>query len=118
MTKLKRCPFCGCEADINSMRDTAYCPNPSCGVGPIDRKTWQTRADDWQPIETLPDEIKKDKTRILGYSWDYNEIEIIRWNPTPKGSYPWEAGMYHRYAESAITHWKPLPTPPQETDDE
>jgi len=63
------------------------------------------RSTDWQPIETAP----KDGTRILLFHPDRHEelqIMIGKWHA---GHELWEnEGVF----SCGMTHWKPLPLPP------
>mgnify|MGYP001574536749 CR=1 FL=1 len=69
---------------------------------------------DWQPFETAP----KDGTRIL--AWGPKEMVItIMWHAIPRrddGYWKLEpdGGTESNYdIETPLTHWAPLPDPPQ-----
>lgn len=105
--KLKPCPFCGGEAGLNEVEDGygglsgAYvvCLNV-CNVQatPI---TWNTRADDWQPIETAP----KDGSTVIV------EGGTAYWH---NGYAAWFSHSAQRPIEWPVTRWKPLPEPPEQ----
>ena len=63
----------------------------------------------WQPIETAP----KDGTRFLVY-W-LGRVDIARWNIEYKD---WQMSPNEDFlfGDDKITHWIPLPEPPQETE--
>lgn len=76
---------------------------------------------EWQPIESAP----RDGTEILGYNSKVNKCGIISWrryNPTletfvPRESLNADASYYENdfdYDWGKITHWMPLPKPPQQ----
>ena len=110
--KLKPCPFCGGEAGLNEVEDGhgglsgAYvvCLN-GCNVQatPI---TWNTRADDWQPIETAPKDVKN----IIGMNG--NSIFKLYRHEDCSGYFESEWLTFDDDDEFNPTHWKPLPEPP------
>lgn len=61
---------------------------------------------EWQPIETAP----KDGTVILAYVSGGHHA-LVAWNDD------WEDWLHlpwHESMPAVITHWMPLPAPPQE----
>jgi hypothetical protein len=97
--ELKECPFCGGSAFMVQEGTHAQCLTPGCCVGPVSGvDSWNTRAPQWRPIETAP----KDGTRLM--LWD-----------SRAGGYAvtgaWVAGSADDH--ETITHWQPLPAPPE-----
>lgn len=134
MSELKKCPFCGGEAHTYERHGkgrtvhgrfwfSVDCRN--CGYFMDDRedvgedgmfiypekeclKRWNTRADDWQPIETAP----KDGTKVLILADEgklilqgYWNIAGERWKSTNQSG--------HSYPILYPCHWKPLPEGPK-----
>lgn len=68
---------------------------------------------DWQPIETAP----KDGTRFLGYGTIGFETEpligTVQWDGSDFVGSPNEATEYSQ-EKCNLTHWMPLPPPPQD----
>lgn len=107
--ELKACPFCG-GRDIRDFGGLAWSRIPQCrgcgarAMGPFSEgkrnpvDVWNTRASQWQPIESAP----KDGTRLM--LWD-----------SRAGGYAvtgaWVAGSADDH--ETITHWQPLPAPPE-----
>ncbi|HIE3891702.1 TPA: hypothetical protein ACXNG6_000195 [Stenotrophomonas maltophilia] len=53
--ELKACPFCGGSAFMVQEGTHAQCLTPGCCVGPVrGLDSWNTRAPQWQPIESAP----------------------------------------------------------------
>lgn len=121
--KLSSCPFCGSDniqyAEITRHEDggqffvgCATCLSKARYSPTLDEaaKAWNTRAPQWQPIETAP----KDGTKVLvcciGVSSRTKkregQIVVDFWN---KDFEYW--GEFNRDYFPA-THWMPLPTPP------
>ena len=63
--------------------------------------------DGWQPIETAP----KDKN-ILGYGPKVG-INHVFWSQAEEQWQKVELSAYYQLSKMAITHWMPLPKPPQ-----
>ncbi len=114
--ELKACPFCGGTAFMAQEGTHATCLTPGCCVGPVsgvDR--WNTRAPQWQPIETAP----KDGTAILACYAPHYETNgflpvAVRWrayHPNARGNEEWRDSSGAKVR--AITHWQPLPAPPE-----
>lgn len=113
MNDLKPCPFCG-GTDIDGTWDNGvFCENINC-EGQIDfghwtgegakeavHEAWNTRPDQWQPIETAP----KDGTAIIVGGG------TAEWNPN---QYGWFSHQGQAIIEWEVTHWMPLPEPPKE----
>ena len=72
-------------------------------------------ADDWQPIETAP----KDGTWILGLN-DRGNCSVIMWSTNALRRdevgegwiIPFSTGEISPFWEERVTHWMPLPAPP------
>jgi hypothetical protein len=117
--KLKPCPFCGGEAGLIEVEDGhgglsgAYvvCLN-GCNVQatPI---TWNTRADDWQPIETAP----KDGTEIMVWPVRGMKGKTFLEAYHDGTSWVWCSIHYGTTNEINPTHWKYLPEPPKTGDE-
>jgi uncharacterized coiled-coil protein SlyX len=108
MSELKPCPFCGGEAVQDTYHGDIRVRCLGCSVqhlNPEALKTWNTRADQWQPTETAP----KDGELIILFAdvpWR------IRIGYRDSGS-----GKFHSIPQSSTlrdqpTHWMPLPSPP------
>jgi len=123
--ELKACPFCGEGADyliVDHLEGTvmrpAFCIRCDyCGAScrHTDRgdhvSIWNTRAPQWQPIETAP----KDGTAVLATSAHMKgpNGEPVAW-----------AAVFDQERERLVatwdgeplydaTHWQPLPAPPE-----
>lgn len=140
--ELKACPFCGGEAGIRKWQDEdlwshaivewqkAHCTECECegisscpGYDPDTVQAWNTRAPQWQPIESAP----KDGSMFL--CW----VSAVRFGTRDDGSLAEEdcseadfgywmtvrdGGVFHNVQgeigdQSSITHWQPLPAPPE-----
>lgn len=118
-TILLPCPFCGGEAEIERIGDrrqsTVYaCLFCGCrletGEECLHGSAWNTRADlipKWQPIETAP----RDGTRILAYYRADDGIYDVLFDAEAG----WVSQDYEitNFLHAAITHWMPLPEPPE-----
>jgi hypothetical protein len=65
---------------------------------------------EWKPIETAP----KDGTLVIALT---PAPEFVRWWTDPDffgEDYPWVGRDGSSYKESHVTHWMPIPPPPQE----
>ena len=106
MTELLPCPFCGGKPYLANvaMVGCAYVVCTDCRIqgddGSQERAiaAWNRRAPVWQPIATAP----KDGTRVDLWHSANGRIPDCR----------------HVEAYSAVTHWQPLPAPPQEPTNE
>lgn len=72
---------------------------------------------EWQPIESLPDDIKQDGTVVLRPHYIYGAMDV-RWKPGIYGEgkhYNWINGDYTTaWPDEAFSpHWMPLPEPPK-----
>lgn len=66
---------------------------------------------EWQPIETAP----RDGEEFLGWfqqNGEYGRPVVCAWQPYIDLMYPWH-GEWNSFAEDKITHWMPLPHPPE-----
>lgn len=124
--ELKACPFCGSgNIDARGWASTESagpaCDDCGAGAGGVHSspeeniRHWNTRASQWQPIESAP----KDGTAILAcYAPHYEKNGFlpiaVRWrayHPNARGNEEWRD---HSGAKvRAITHWQPLPAPPE-----
>lgn len=69
-------------------------------------------ANGWRPIETAP----RDGTDILA-AGRYGPIRVARWDEKAPSLYSgvpgsWRANVY-TFVELELTHWQPLPNPPE-----
>ena len=128
MSELKACPFCGDSELVNSSlyEGHVFCTN--CGAD-MHVDIWQSR-----PIEDglraelarLTAELAelREKTRWIPVSERLPEdsgqyICAIRYNEEPKKTWVeqrfWNIFWWDMYT-SIVTHWMPLPEPPEATD--
>lgn len=118
MSKLKPCPFCGGKADTghhkSRNKDDEYylvmcvhCFARTVGETIEEAEdTWNTRADGWIPVsEKLPE---KQQTVIV-YSQYGTSLGWILWNE-------WMTIEGLCKPGATVTHWMPLPKPPQEVE--
>jgi hypothetical protein len=101
--------------------DSSYHDSDDCGCGgPSAAELVQAMASvapAWQPIETAP----KDMTKVLvlgvwrdggGYFWDVAHCDFMgNWEAMG------EAAMWTLDYDVEVTHWMPLPAPPQDFHD-
>lgn len=67
----------------------------------------------WQPIETAP----KDGSKILACRVTVYQPETVVWasyHPNAQGKECWRTSSVCGDKRQHLTHWMPLPTPPQE----
>lgn len=103
--ELKACPFCGEGAFMAQEGTHAQCLTPGCCVGPVGGiDSWNTRAPQWQPIESAP----KDGTKILVWN-GYPSVAF--WGPYST----WDDGDWHDDIDG-VTHWMPILDPPEAPD--
>lgn len=99
--------ICRCGAR-GPKRDT-----PSAAIN-----AWNTRDDDWLPIDTAP----KDGTEVVLFVPTYmeNPVAVYRYEIDTVSGGIWngiDGWMYaDQSGEDAPTHWRPLPAPPETTD--
>ncbi|MEW4985202.1 Lar family restriction alleviation protein [Stenotrophomonas geniculata] len=126
--ELKACPFCGGEAGIRKWQDEdlwsrnivewqkAHCTECDCegisscdGYDPDTIEAWNTRATQWQPIESAP----KDGDIL---AWDGYDTRVTHWHTRPSGAGGWlEQIDQYEVIFWQPTHWQPLPAPPEES---
>lgn len=111
--ELKPCPFCG-SARIEDVGGLQSGPNPQCSAcgsrppGPFSEgrrsavDVWNTRAPQWQPIETAP----RDGTRLLLFG---DGDTVVAYFNVGYGT--WDDGDHHDDIQG-LTHWQPLPAAP------
>ncbi|MBO1748920.1 Lar family restriction alleviation protein [Stenotrophomonas indicatrix] len=126
--ELKACPFCGGKPEQHNyvVEAVVHCTSCCAVIRRVHARdvdtgidetasAWNTRAPQWQPIETAP----KDGTAILAcYARHYETNGFlpiaVRWrayHPNARGNEEWRD---HSGAKvRAITHWQPLPAPPE-----
>lgn len=117
--ELKACPFCGSKPETgswqkrgmtvqcsSSLTDCPVCPGYSHYEPEGAVAAWNTRAPQWLPIESAPE----DGTEIL--VWDGRGITSVRWHFSG-----WSLVYCGWRAEDGdfdgATHWMPLPAPPE-----
>lgn len=122
MTRLKNCPFCGGEAKLENNGIFARVICLKCRIWQDDYDTecadeainaWNRRADDWQPIDTAP----KDGTVFEVWDKETKRSWRAYYYSSDLGS-TWVVSIGNNFDDlpERFTHWQPLPTPPQETD--
>jgi Lar family restriction alleviation protein len=115
MDELKRCPFCGGEAEIEEVPGSPYtnesyawaCGCKKCNIGwykeskPEAIAAWNRRASNWVSVE--------EKKPIQDDANKWGQVFVMYENGLIS-EYP-----YHLIKQnSGITHWMPLPQPPKE----
>ena len=78
-------------------------------------KHTKCNCNEWFSISTAP----KDGELFIGWyqvNSGFGRTVICAWRPDVDEKYPWW-GYDNSFAEDKITHWKPLPTPPQEREE-
>lgn len=122
--ELKPCPFCGSGGVIYFWQDEdlwshnivewqkvrctgCECEGQSSCEGYEESETavavWNTRAPQWQPIESAP----KDGTRILLFG---DGDQVVAYFNVGYGT--WGDGDHHDDIQG-LTHWQPLPAAPE-----
>lgn len=109
-----------CQEDLdgnawNNMHFIANAANSRPAIKAMYEENLRLKAEnEWQPIETAP----KDGTTILTWQKGFKPA-TSRWveKTTPKHGYK-SSGWYDSGfdAKAFPTHWKPIPTPPQENE--
>lgn len=112
MSELLPCPFCGSKASYDQAESIHVsctkhlCPANDFGTFVIDEE-WNTRASPWVSVEDrLPEE--GEYLCLLDDESPFSNVCLSRY--TKKVVPNWEA---ERYRHSLITHWMPLPEPPE-----
>jgi len=139
MSELKKCPFCGGEAEIYHWYERFYVRCSKCLISTLSHPTkqkaiaaWNRRADEWIPVtERLPEVgkcvlIRQTYHAFLGEHGEYEGVTIgYLHQPTDRRCKP-----YFYYAAVSdygdmvraqsicpgsefVTHWMPLPEPPK-----
>ena len=115
MTELLPCPFCGGEADLHhdamihveclGCTASAYAFDQSAAIA-----AWNRRAPVWQPIATAPEE-----GQMLGWGErdGVNVVDCDNRLDRNGGVEYFNGDVY-----CVVTHWQPLPAPPQEPTNE
>lgn len=120
--ELKACPFCGSTPRLaKDMDEDLWSHNivewqqvkctececegiRSCEGYEVDAVTmWNTRAPQWQPIESAP----KDGTRILLFGDGHQVVAYFN-----VGYGTWDDGDHHDDIQG-LTRWQPLPAAPE-----
>lgn len=115
MDNLKPCPFCGYKPkikhDLNSQNEPFYQMRHDCMCLLSEIRTfcykteeeaisaWNRRADRWVPVE---ERLPEDGTLVLGCD-DYGRIDMFQY----------DGAMYQPMWDECVTHWMPLPSPPE-----
>ena len=123
MSELKPCPFCGCVDIFRGYDDNGetcvlyiYCGRCNCQTTVFDNEescvqAWNTRAPQWQPIETAP----KTGEQVLTFRHKLNGITIggftENWYQTSFWSNQHKVFVGFP-KEIQPTHWMPLPEAP------
>lgn len=121
MQKLKRCPFCGGEADVllsegvaPNIPDIFWVQCKNCEVDTMAYtqrekaiNEWNTRTPDWIPVEErLPEEKGVYLVTYHPCYWDDVESEIKVGIDTFMGKTAWSKRKFQR-----VIAWRPLPEP-------
>lgn len=71
--------------------------------------------DGWQAIETLPGEMKNGSSRFL-VAYTDGVVRVCRWLDNSKSDWPWQGvsptEQIPMRCDAKMTHWMPLPQPP------
>jgi len=137
MTEIEPCPFCGATAktgDIWPWQDSTQAKWGAvlcgCGARGPDVRTgyakpeemawyedaiqeWNTRADLWQPIETIPRDPKR-RLLVSNTGWPANTAaHCVSWIGAC-----WAVavsdGKLITFEDDDLTHWQDAPTPPED----
>lgn len=129
MSELKPCPFCGGNAKMFSAKANAAgtrfvywveCNGSMCKCSPKTEnyytkeeaaKAWNKRASDWIPCsERMPEKDTSVLISAQGHrvSAFYDAVKGVFMLTETEGLF---------YSMSAVTHWMPLPDPPEEGGD-
>jgi len=118
--ELKACPFCG-GRDFRDFEGLAWSRTPECrGCGaramgpfsdvrrnPVD--AWNTRAPQWQPIESAPEDGKCLVAVETDEGWWYGQLERDKRGNWIHEGEPTYCKSYYFNPHS----WQPLPAPPE-----
>jgi hypothetical protein len=106
--ELKPCPFCGSEA--KRVAGWATCSNDDCIVSDVGTVTskWNTRADH------IPDASKMMWISVDDRLPDDDGVVVVSVNKVARfvDVDCFEDGNWQSYMYGDITHWMPLPPPP------
>ncbi|MFK3845305.1 DUF551 domain-containing protein [Stenotrophomonas sp. NPDC078853] len=128
-TELLPCPFCGGSAEFVPYKSdglTLKCTALGCvqrnqrtlryGIDSLRAsmtKHWNTRAPQWQPIESAP----KDGTEFQAFKQGIGQFTALILTSEHMDC-QYEGGVHcawdHEYVED-VSHWQPLPAPPEVT---
>lgn len=132
MDSIKNCPFCGGEVELIIPRAWEYrayiiCKAPAClGMMKIEWcsaeeseemltllvDSWNRRTPEWIPVEESPPDVeypKRSKNYFCAY--DDGTVRITPYSRYANGHYwMWMNGFHHA---KGITHWMPMPEPPE-----
>lgn len=125
MNKLKPCPFCGGEADIEEIPGSPFTNEPytwgvgckTCNIGWYEEAkeraidVWNRRPDMWIPVsERLPKEwvdvLVYSKFKKAGVNIYIDRLVEMPCDDECDFFTDWEYGL-------GVTHWMPLPLPPE-----
>lgn len=123
--ELKPCPFCGSEdvhADKNTEEtflmqcESCFSEGPEADSVPNALEKWNRRVSPWQPIETAPKngqiiDIWCRVPEIHGESYD--RIADCWYSAGRWWGYDENGNDICRLKMNSVTHWMPLPEPPE-----
>ncbi|WP_333627828.1 Lar family restriction alleviation protein [Stenotrophomonas cyclobalanopsidis] len=116
--ELKACPFCGREPKISDLPESAIHVSCRCGASLFGERhhhadhaeataRWNTRAPQWQPIESAP----KTTRSILVWCPERQNQYMVSWDDRYGGE--WRTVGGGTVLTESPTHWQPLPAPPE-----
>lgn len=136
--ELKPCPFCGGKAQQESyiVEACVFCTSCDARVRAYHEakedtgtaksaEVWNTRAPQWQPIESAPEEVPADEAVIVCVTHDeprFVDQRMVGEAYKVDGVWWWAGSSpndYHTdpiedmYGLGCVTHWQPLPAPPE-----
>ncbi|PJL51460.1 hypothetical protein B9Y74_05545 [Stenotrophomonas maltophilia] len=118
--ELKTCPFCGAKPETGPWQKhglTVQCSSSltDCPIGPAyshyepvgAAAAWNTRAPQWQPIESAP----KTTRSILVWCPERQNQYMVYWDRLGAGEWRNFGGC--TVLTEVPTHWQPLPAAPE-----